>query len=123
MTELASKSMTAVTSVVSVVKEETVIALRCNTRGTEQIALPLVAIPIMVIAIILLCVGVALPFWVEVSLQKLILQTEWGDLAGQKCRKYISVADCSCAVLSTSHIEPLCAYSARLSFIELQPQV
>ncbi len=62
MAELASKSMTAVTSVVTVVREETVIALRCNTRGTEQIALPLMATPLMVIAIVLIAVGVGLPF-------------------------------------------------------------
>ncbi len=67
MAELASKSMTAVTSVVSVVREETVIALRCNTRGTEQITLPLIAIPLMVVSIVLMAVGVGLPEWVEVS--------------------------------------------------------
>ena len=67
MSGLASKSLTAVTSVVSVFREETVIALRCNTRGTEQIILPLISIPVMVAAVVFLAAGSALPLWVEVG--------------------------------------------------------
>ena len=66
LTEMASKSLTAVASVISVVKDKTVIALRCHTRGCERVTYPILVIAIMCVGITFLAVAAILPAWVEV---------------------------------------------------------
>lgn len=63
----ASKSLTAITSVVSVMKEKTVVAFRCNTRGCERVTYPMIAVTLLAFALVLLAVAVGTPGWVEVS--------------------------------------------------------
>lgn len=63
---MASKSLTALPSIVSVAAEKTVVALRCNTRGFEKVAYPILAIMAMTTALVLLAVAAGTPMWVQV---------------------------------------------------------
>lgn len=65
---MASKSLTAVTSFVSVAAEKTVIAMRCNTRGFEKVTFPVLAIIAMAGALALLAVAAGTPVWVQVGM-------------------------------------------------------
>ena len=68
---MASKSLTAVTSFVSVAAEKTVVALRCNTRGFEKVTYPVLGIIAMASALALFAVAAGTPVWVQVSMQDL----------------------------------------------------
>lgn len=65
---MASKSLTAVTSFVSVAAEKTVIAMRCNTRGFEKVTFPVLAIIAMAGTLALLAVAAGTPVWVQVGM-------------------------------------------------------
>jgi len=65
---MASKSLTALPSVVSVVAEKTVVAMRCHTRGFEKVFWPIVCIILTSIALICFAVAAGTPTWVQVSL-------------------------------------------------------
>lgn len=65
---MASKSFTALPSVVSVFAEKTAVEMRCYSRGFEKIAWPIVAIVIDILALVCLVVAAGTPMWVEVKL-------------------------------------------------------
>lgn len=48
-------------------KEKTVVAFRCNTRGCERVTYPMIAVTLLAFALVLLAVAVGTPGWVEVS--------------------------------------------------------
>ena len=48
---MSSKSLTAVTSFVSVIREKTVFVLRLNVRGSQRVAVPIVVIVCCVVAV------------------------------------------------------------------------
>lgn len=64
---MASQSLTAVASVVSVMKEKTVIALRINTRGCERVFYPMLIIVLCCLCIACLAVAAGTPAWAEVN--------------------------------------------------------
>ena len=64
---MASKSLTALPSVVSIVAEKTVVALRCHTRGFEKVLWPILAIILTAGALICFAVAAGTPMWVQVS--------------------------------------------------------
>ena len=64
---MASKSLTALPSVVSIVAEKTVVALRCHTRGFEKIFWPVLSIILTVGALVCYAVAAGTPMWVQVS--------------------------------------------------------
>ena len=68
---MASQSLTAVASVVSVMKEKTVIALRINTRGCERVFYPMIVIVICCLSVACLAVAAGTPGWVKVSCNSL----------------------------------------------------
>ena len=63
---MASKSLTALPSIVSLAAEKTVVAMRCNTRGFEKVIYPILGIMAMTTALILLAVAAGTPMWVQV---------------------------------------------------------
>ena len=65
--EMASKSLTALPSVVSVAAEKTVIALRCHTRGFEKVFWPIMSIILTSLALVCFAVAAGTPMWVQVS--------------------------------------------------------
>ncbi len=65
---MASKSLTALPSVISIVAEKTVVALRCHTRGFEKVFWPILGIVLSVSALVCFAVAAGTPMWVQVSL-------------------------------------------------------
>ena len=63
---MASKSFTALPSVVSVYAEKTAVQMRCYSRGFEKVTWPVVAIVVDVLALVCLAVAAGTPMWVEV---------------------------------------------------------
>ena len=63
---MASKSFTALPSVVSVYAEKTAVQMRCYSRGFEKVTWPIVAIVIDAVALVCLAVAAGTPMWVEV---------------------------------------------------------
>ena len=63
---MASKSFTALPSVVSIYAEKTAVQMRCYSRGFEKITWPIVAIMIDALALVSLAVAAGTPMWVEV---------------------------------------------------------
>ena len=63
----AERSLAAVTSLVSVVHEKTVVAFRCNKRGCERVIHPMLVLAIIVGSIALVAVATGTRVWVEVS--------------------------------------------------------
>ncbi|XP_064388808.1 uncharacterized protein LOC135336864 [Halichondria panicea] len=67
---MASKSLTALPSVVSIVAEKTVVALRCHTRGFEKVLWPILAIILTAGALICFAVAAGTPMWVQINLSE-----------------------------------------------------
>ena len=65
---MASKSFTALPSVVSVYAEKTAVQMRCYSRGFEKVTWPIVAIVIDALALVCLAVAAGTPMWVEVCM-------------------------------------------------------
>ena len=63
---MASKSFTALPSVVSIYAEKTAVQMRCYSRGFEKITWPIVAMVIDALALVSLAVAAGMPMWVEV---------------------------------------------------------
>ena len=65
---MASKSFTALPSVVSVYAEKTAVQMRCYSRGFEKVTWPIVAIVVDAVALVCLAVAAGTPMWVEVCI-------------------------------------------------------
>ena len=63
---MASKSLTALPSVVSVMAEKSVVAMRCHTRGFEKVLWPIVSIVLTSLAFVCYVVAAGTPMWVQV---------------------------------------------------------
>ena len=63
---MASKSFTALPSVVSVAAERTYVALRCNKRGFEKVTWPVVAIVLTALSFALFAVAAGTEAWTTV---------------------------------------------------------
>ena len=64
---MASKSLTALPSVISVMAEKTVIAMKCHTRGFEKVIWPVIAIILTSLSLVCLAVAAGTSVWIEVS--------------------------------------------------------
>ena len=108
---MASHSLTAVASVVSVVKEKTIIALKINTRGCERVFYPMIVIVVSCLSLALLAVAAGTPAWVEVS-------------CNPYCHRFLlSALDLACDCQSILHNLPYTAYlhSQFFSYIQKEP--
>lgn len=64
---MASKSFTALPSVVSVAAERTYVALRCNKRGFEKVTWPVVAIVLTALSFALFAVAAGTEAWTTIT--------------------------------------------------------